>query len=312
MKKLTKSEFIERANLVHKNKYDYSKVEYKNIDSSVEIICPIHGTFNKRAYNHLVGFGCNKCSPKQNKNLDRYQKITDNFVKKANLIHLNKYDYSKVKYINARSKVIIICPIHGEFEQTIDNHLHGHKCMKCSIIENNSYKPDTKDQFIEKAKLVHGDVYDYSKIDYYRSKSKIKIICKKHGIFSQKACNHLSGRGCPACVDLTNSKGQRYTEDFLKNNKIAYKRQYTFTDCRNPETNRLLFFDFYLYNLNICIEYDGQQHFKPRDKWGGVKGLMDTQKRDKIKDDYCLSKGILLIRISYKDNIIDKLKFLIT
>lgn len=124
-KRMPKEKFIQEANLVHNNFYDYSKVKYINCDTKVEIICPIHGSFWQTPYCHLKGNSCPNCVP--NKKLTK-----EEFIKRAVLIHGEKYDYSKVKYISTKTKVEIICPIHGSFWQTPGNHLDGkNECPAC-------------------------------------------------------------------------------------------------------------------------------------------------------------------------------------
>ena len=116
MKKLTTNEFIEKSRKVHGDKYDYSKVNYVNAKTKVCIICPIHGEFWQTPDLHLQGSGCSLCGGK-------IQLSEDEFIRRANLVHNNKYDYSKVNYINYHTKICIICPIHGEFWQEPANHL---------------------------------------------------------------------------------------------------------------------------------------------------------------------------------------------
>lgn len=136
------------------------------------------------------------------------RKLTkEEFIKKAIARHGDKYDYSKVNYINNHTKVTIICPIHGEFEQTPNDHLRGKGCPRCS----GNIKLTTG-EFIQKAIARHGDKYDYSKVDYKDNKTKVVIICKIHGEFKQTPRDHLSGHGCPVCgggVKLTK-------EEFIK------------------------------------------------------------------------------------------------
>ena len=122
---------------------------------------------------------------------------TEEFIKKAILVHgEKKYDYSKVDYKQSKIKVIIICPIHGEFEQTPDHHLSGQGCPKCKADEKRS----STEQFVQRSILVHGEKkYDYSKVDYKQSKIKVIIICPIHGEFEQTPDHHLSGKGCPFC-----------------------------------------------------------------------------------------------------------------
>ena len=122
--KLTTEEFINKANKIHNNKYDYSKVNYINNSTKVTIICPVHGKFEQISNSHLSGKGCKKCGGTE-------KLTTEEFINKANKIHNNKYDYSKVKLVNVRTKIVIICPVHGIFEQTPNCHLNGNGCKKC-------------------------------------------------------------------------------------------------------------------------------------------------------------------------------------
>lgn len=122
-------EFIQKAMKIHGNRYDYSKVNYVKASEKVEIICPIHGSFYQRPNDHLSGYGCIKCANDKM----HYERVknTDTFIEQANVMHNNKYDYSKINYYNAHTKVCIICPIHGEFWQTPASHLKGSGCPIC-------------------------------------------------------------------------------------------------------------------------------------------------------------------------------------
>lgn len=181
-------EFIKKARVIHGDKYDYSRSIYVGRSSQIKIICPIHGEFEQKVGNHLMGKGCNKC------NIDNRKVSVTEFVTRAKAIHGDKYDYSKVKFNSMEDKIIIICSIHGEFEQNAHGHLNGYGCFKCY----GSVKSDTE-EFVEKARKIHGDKYDYSKVDYKNSKSNVKIICYKHGEFTQRASGHLGGKGCSKC-----------------------------------------------------------------------------------------------------------------
>ena len=119
---------------------------------------------------------------------------TEEWIQKAKKVHGDKYDYSKVKYYNAHTKVCIICPIHGEFWQTPASHLMGNACPKCG----GKTKLNT-DKFIHRAKEIHGDKYDYSKVEYINATTKVCIICPIHGEFWQTPAKHLSGKGCKKC-----------------------------------------------------------------------------------------------------------------
>lgn len=131
---------------------------------------------------------------------------TKMFVKKARDIHGDKYDYSNVTYVNAKSKVKIICPVHGMFEQTPDKHVNS-KCG-CPMCANNQ-QCNTSD-FIEKAQSVHGNEYDYSKVNYVNNKTNVIITCKLHGDFEQSPSNHLSGKGCPRCANNVRLSNQEF------------------------------------------------------------------------------------------------------
>jgi len=121
--------FIIKANKIHNNVYDYSMSEYTTSKMHIRIICQIHGEFQQSPANHLQGNGCPKCG---NIKTNRKQSLTLNeFIQKANIIHNNTYDYSKVNYINAHTNIIIICKIHGEFNQRPNNHLHHQGCPTC-------------------------------------------------------------------------------------------------------------------------------------------------------------------------------------
>ena len=157
--------------------------------------------------------------------------------------------------------------------------------------------------FCEKSKEIHKNKYDYSLVEYINNKTKVKIICPIHGIFEQKPDAHLYC-GCKYCQE---SRGERKIRTILKKLKINYIMQKKFSDCKNK---RELPFDFYLPDFNICIEYDGIQHFKSIEYFGGINGFEQTVNNDKIKTNYCKENNIQLIRIKYNENIEEKFKFL--
>lgn len=190
---MTKTEeFIKKAKGIHGDKYNYTKVNYIDCNTKVCIICPEHGEFWQSPRCHLRGRGCSLCS--KNKKL-----TTEEFIKRSREIHGDKYDYSKVNYVNNHTKVCIICPEHGEFWQKPMSHLNGHGCVKCYTKDcANRFSLTTK-EFIKKAKDIHGDKYDYSKVNYVNSYTKVCIICPEHGEFWQDPHTHLSGCGCKEC-----------------------------------------------------------------------------------------------------------------
>lgn len=294
-KKLTTEEFVYKSKKIHGNTFDYSLLEYRGNQKKVKIICPVHGEFEIPACKHLQGRGCPYCSG--------YKVSNNDFVERAKKIHGNKYDYSKVDYQHMHEKVIIICPMHGEFKQTPDRHLVG-GCDKCAREKWGKNKTLTNEEFIDRSNSIHEFKYDYSLVKYKHGHEKIKIICPIHGEFEQLPINHLSGKGCLSCGE---SKGEREVRKWLKENCVKYISQKKFKKCRNILP---LPFDFYLPDYNICIEYDGIQHFKPISKFGGDIGYKTRVYNDKIKTNYCKENGIKLIRIKYSDDVILKLKSL--
>ena len=197
---LTTDIFIDNAKKIHGDKYDYSKVQYFNAKTKVNIQCNEHGKFRQMPDTHLSGCGCPKCG-KERISEKRLLGINE-FIKRANGIHGNNtYDYSKFEYINSTTKGKIICSIHGIFEQSPDNHLNGTRCPKCY----GTYRPTT-DEWIEKAIKIHGNKYEYKKVNYITSKIKVTITCKIHGNFEQTPSDHLSGYGCPKCSNNGTSK----------------------------------------------------------------------------------------------------------
>lgn len=342
--KLTTNEFIIKAKNIHGDKYDYSLVDYSNSHNKVKIICPKHGEFEQLPYGHLNGFGCSNCGYNRANFIENAKKLYGNnfdyslvdyknaytkikiicqkhgefeqfpqshldcgcvlcnreneFIQNAKLIHNDKYDYSKVKYVDEYTNVKIICPIHGEFEQLPKYHIRGNGCKKCS---DDIKRLDT-DKFIMRAKKIHGDKYDYSLVEYVGAFDKVKIICPIHGVFEQKACDHISNRGCPFCRE---SLGEREIAKFLTESNIEYIRQKKFKDCVNKSS---LIFDFFLPNKNMCIEYDGIQHFIPIKYFGGEDKLKMTKKNDNIKNNYCNINNIKILRIKYNEDIVYKLK----
>lgn len=218
--------FIEQSKKVHGDKYDYSLVDYKNAKDPVRIICPIHGEFLQRPDNHLNGKGCPKCAIE--KNASNLTMTIDEFIVEARKVHGNRYDYSKVKYVNAKYKVCIICPEHGEFWQNASSHLSGNGCPKCAGKER------TIDDFITEARKIHGNKYDYSKAVYLKARDKICIVCPKHGEFWPTADQHLRGVGCPWC-----NGGSRLTYDvFLQKAKEVHgdKFDYSKVEYQNAQS----------------------------------------------------------------------------
>lgn len=221
-----------------------------------------------------------------------------NFICKSSKIHSDKYDYSLVDYKNCETKVKIICPEHGIFEQRPYSHYKsGNGCIKCAEYKVGKSFMKTNKEFIDESNLIHDFRYDYSLVEYNGSRCNVKIICNTHGVFDQTPTNHLRGKGCPKC---RSSNGESEIRKFLKKNEIKFNEQHTFKDCMNKQ---LLKFDFYLPDYNMCIEYDGIQHFKSIEYFGGDVKFKQIQVNDVIKNKYCEQNGVKLIRIKYDSNV---------
>lgn len=298
-KKLNTTTFIERAKQVHENKYDYSLSEYSKAKVKLKIQCPEHGIFEQTPDNHLrLKAGCPTCGG--SKTLTK-----EEFSQKSNKIHSGVYDYSNVSYKNNQTKVKIKCSKHGLFFQRPADHLNGLGCPKCGVEKMAKSKLSNTEDFIIKTRKVHGDTFDYSEVDYKKSRHKIKIKCPKHGVFFQTPNEHLMGAGCPVCIE---SKGEKLIRRFLESHLINFTPQKRFPDCKDKRT---LPFDFFLPDYNLCIEYDGIQHFDKNHKYYSK----DRERKDGIKTDYCKQEGKPdLLRISYlqKRNIESILKKVIS
>jgi len=212
----TTDDFIKKAAEVHGDKYDYSKSIYVKWDKPITIICPKHGEFHQIKSSHLRGSGCAKCASEST----RFD--IGVFLDRSMQKHGNKFDYSLVEYKNSKSKVKIICPIHGEFLQFAWSHMNGHGCKKCDDLN----KTETKENFLKIAKTVHSNEYTYDLSNYKNRESKISIFCQKHGEFIQSAKNHINLKNkCPKCkIDSDRLSADKIIERFKKihGNKYDY------------------------------------------------------------------------------------------
>jgi hypothetical protein len=239
-KRKTTEEFISECISIHEFKYDYSKTNYINAKTKVEIICSSHGSFWKVAESHTkLKIGCPKCS-------GRYVTNTEEFINNSKKLHNNYYDYSKVNYVSSLIKVEIICPIHGSFWQTPGNHSSKKGCISCF-----GHKKLSTKEFIIKANNIHNNRYDYSETNYVSNNKKVKIHCKEHGIFLQTPDNHLHKKGCPLCVS-TISKSETTWLDSFDNPKII--RQYRIIVAEGKHFR----VDGYDPTTNTVYEYHGK------------------------------------------------------
>ena len=230
-KRYTNKEIIEKFNKIHNNKYDYSKVNYVSSNTKVCIICPEHGEFWQTPNHHLSGRGCPFCKGRKISKSKKYNNLV--FINESVQIHKNKYDYTKVKYINCNTKVCIICPEHGEFWQTPRCHLRGSGCPKCGKISTQMSNTISQEDFIRKAKEIHNNKYIYTKVVYKNNREKVNIICPIHGEFKQSPSKHLSGQGCPKCYGNI----KKTTEDFIKEAINVHGDEYDYSKSNYQGTN---------------------------------------------------------------------------
>lgn len=288
---MSKEDFILKSNIKHKNFYNYNKVEYKKSTTPVIITCPVHGDFKQKPDIHLQGSGCHICG--REKTIMAKKLTKEIFVKRANLIHNNFYKYDNVHYTTNNKKVLITCPKHGDFKQLPSMHLSGFGCIKC----RNDKQKLPFEVFVNRSNKKHNYKYTYGKNSYITLNKKVKIKCPIHGWFNQRANTHMDGSGCSKC---NISKGEKKIAAYLKKLDIRYIREYKIQNFNYR-------YDFYLPDLNILIEYDGEQHFRPVEYWGGIKGFEKRLMHDKEKSILADANNMYLIRIPYtKFNNIEK------
>lgn len=281
------------------NEFDFSKVNYVSATDYVTIICnTCHKDFNVTPNNFFNGRGCPHCKPLK---LSKIRLLPfEDFENEANEVHNFKYIYFKETYINRNTDTKIYCPKHDiYFWQTPQNHLKGERCSECA---NESMKETKRMPFSElKQKFtdLYGDRFTLNESDYIKSSSLMKIHCNECNTDFYQYPYLIINNGVVGC-ECTKSIGEKIIKNYLIQNNIEFITQHRFNDCRDIEP---LPFDFYIPTKNLCIEYDGIQHFKPIDFFGGNEGFEYTKKHDNIKNEYCCTHNIELLRIPYNKNI---------
>ncbi len=226
----TQDDFLRRALTVHAEAhYDYSGVVYQRSNQKIDILCPLHGTFTQTPASHLRGRGCPAC--KGMRISARLRRTPEEFLQQARDIHGSKYDYSRTEYVGNHRKVMIVCPEHGEFQQTPANHLSGQGCPRERGARISATKRSTASEFIRKAREVHGDRYDYSAVQYVRSAEQVGILCREHGLFLQIPNDHLFGYQCPQCGRKEAGDALRLSgEEFLERARAVHGEAYDYSD----------------------------------------------------------------------------------
>jgi len=214
----TTEEFVSEARAIHGDKYDYSRVVYRNNSTKVEVVCPEHGSFFPKPINHLVNqSGCPVCAGCKPTTLE-------DFLERARAAHGDRYDYSLVDYRGTGKKVRIICREHGPFEQLVSDHTDGHGCPQCGAKQSLDAQRWSTEDFIQRARAVHGDRYDYDRTVYVSASAPVVIGCREHGYFSQVAHYHLSGHGCQSCAQ----NARVDAEEFVRRSRELHGDRYKY------------------------------------------------------------------------------------
>jgi hypothetical protein len=281
-KKSTLKHFIDKVNKIHNNKYNYDKFIYINNGTKGIIICPEHGEFTQSPIVHLKNHGCPECT--------RNKKLTlEIFIQKARKIHGEKYSYSKVIYINAHTKIIIICLKHGEFTQIPDSHLRGSGCPYCFATTKLTLK-----QFISKANKIHNNKYNYDKFIYISAHIKGIINCYRHGNFKQSSANHLSGKGCPSCSHNCSNASQKWLDEMgvlkeYREKSIIINGRKFIVDAFDPKTNTIYEYNGYFFHGHPDFYNPNEINKVAKQKFG------DLYKKTLEKEDIIKKAGYNLI-----------------
>lgn len=273
MPKITTEDFISKAKEIHGDKYDYSLVDYQGSAVPVTIICPIHGPFEQKPTKHTsLKRGCPKCG-------GTAKKTTEEFIADAKAVHSDKYDYSLAEYKTSFDPVVIICPLHGPWEVTPNNHVSLKTgCPRCGRNNTIAASMIPKEEFVVRAKNVHGNFYDYSKTTVEKLRSKSVITCPIHGDFEQDLQNHILGSRCPKCAHNDKSKQEGVIENLLKEwlPDLKVERNVRgiipeFTTKKRGEGRKAIKngeLDLYVPEKKLAIEYNGMfWHSRDRVGW---------------------------------------------
>ena len=273
------AEFILKAREIHGWKYDYSKVNFVDMSTKITVICPKHGEFDVLAGEHLKGCNCEKCVRESQK------KPIEKFIKDAKLAGRNISIIGD--YRSMTEKTWFKCGICGkEWETTPNKIQNGHGCSYC-----NSGVKCTED-FIKRAKEIHGDRYNYSKVVYCGNTTPVTIICPEHGEFDISPITFFNRTNpCKRCS--RKSKMEHDIMLMLDARKIKYTNNKTFNGLGNRS------FDFYLDDYNTLIECQGIQHFEANDFFGGKEQFEKQKKSDQIKKVYAENNGMKILYFAY-------------
>jgi len=275
---MTNQTFIERSKQIHDSFYSYEKTNFIRSHTKIVVTCPIHGDFRTKPCNHLNGSGCMLCGREKTTKARRLNQ--KDFLQRIKEIHEDTYIFDNTEYVNSRTKVSLICRKHGLIKMSPRELLSGNGCNLCGHERTRLERND----FIKRAKEKHGDIYDYDKTLYETKRKKVIITCKKHGDFEQLPLHHLKGNGCRRCINKTEGKLREILCELIPKSEII--------------SEKIIFnlkrMDFYIPELSLYIELDGEQHFKQVAGW--TSNELQIQ-NDVNKTINILNDGCHLIRI---------------
>ena len=282
-----KTVFINKSINKYGRIYNYDKVDYKGLDTLVTITCPIHGDFEVTPHTHLrpSSNGCTKCYNNRTEKKEEY-------IKKAREKHGDKFGYEELDMNLEKNN--FYCREHGKiFQQETRNHLRYNGCPDC-IKKNLSL---SQEEFIKRGILKHGDKITYDKVNLIKLDIPVILTCKEHGDFEKLPYDFIrpfikdgDNNGCPVC---SSSKGEQEVFKILRDLEIDFIREY-----KIPNFNYR--YDFYIPNINVLIEYHGEQHYKSNNFYNYDK------KNDIIKADLGKTYKYDILNISYKDKDVKK------
>lgn len=320
-KRWTKERFIEKSKEVYgENTFDYSNIEFTSISKKVKNIkCNICGSIiSPVGTNHIAGHGCLNCS--RNKSAEKRSLGKEVFIKRSKkLFGEDTFDYSKVVYVNSNTKVDIFCNrCKNWFSQTPSEHFNSKcGCPKCSRM-NSSPNRLTTEEFIERARHIHGNLYDYSKVVYINGETEVLIIdTETKEEFWQKPESHLSGRGNPRRNDSNGEKLIRTWLNSLHINTLSWESEVVVSDTFFKSRNYVKI-DFVIHYKEklYWVEYNGEQHYKISfrsrlfryysSKESAINSFKKQIERDKEVKEFCNKNNIVFIEIPYIYKTFDK------
>jgi len=282
-----------------------------NGGEKITMSCKKHGNFtaNFTTIRRSKKSRCPNC--RKEENTQGTKKDTESFIIRAKEVQGDKCDYSKINYVDHKTDVEIICNTCGKlFKQKPSAHLSGKGCSNCWTNRNREDKIQNRVSVEEVSKIcniIFNNTLDFSRSECVTSNDKMEVFCKKcNSSFTQYKCHLVRGVGCQRCSkEEKESKPEKRITKILLDKGIEFNKEHSFDGCVYKKKLR---FDFFIPNINTCIEYQGEQHYRPIEIFGGIKAYELQIEKDNVKREYCKNNNIQLIEIAYSDNIEEKLE----